>query len=181
MTTFKYTESEDVASSAVDTLTYNANTQELVVDLHDDLYLYPGVSPTRFQQLLNAPSVGRDFQALKRSHGPSSYLGRYGSVSFVKDTPRTSGPFTPTKPLPGGVVGTDPVSPSRFSLAAPAVAATPAVSAPTYTVDFEVNGEAKEYTPKNVRSVDEALEALEDALGAVGVNGTVKGVYVSFE
>ena len=164
MTTFAATHTADVDSSAVEALSYNENTQELVIDWHDDLYKYSGVSKARYDNLLNAPSVGRAAQQIKRDLGPGEYLGRFGQVNFVQAdkavqvSPRTN-------------VGTET---ETFSL-------TPTVesNAPTFKVFFETFGVEKNYTPKGVNTWEEAADAVTELGEMLDQEFNVTGVLVS--
>lgn len=83
MTKFYYTQTADVDSSAVDEVYYNANSKELAVDLHDEVYVYQNVPKARYEALVNADSVGRAFREVKRDYGPSEYLGYCSEVDYV--------------------------------------------------------------------------------------------------
>ena len=189
-TTFEFTDTQDVKSSAVDTLTYNENTRELVVDLHDDLYKYDGVPRSRFEQILHAPSVGRDFHDLKKNYGPADYLGPYGSVTFVPVDKATKPTFPPAA-QPSVLASKSGVAtnvPTASTSASQTFSLTPSVNVgtegkATYTVDFVPAGadEPREYTAQGVDSVEEAIAALNEVADMLGVTLTVKGVYVEFE
>lgn len=190
MPTFEYTATKPVNSSAVDEVHYNANTKELAVDLHDEVYVYSGVPESRYEALVNAPSVGRTFREVKRDYGPSEYLGYVTDVDYEKsgvDAPdmgavltvgsaRTAAVGTP-KALtlaPNAVVtGTT----ERFDLAP----AAPAASATRkHTVVFTANGAERKHT-LNVASVDEAVAAVNEIAAMLDLAFKVKEVVVSFE
>lgn len=183
MTTFAATHSQDTPkSTAVDTLTYNENTGELVIDWRGELWKYDGVSKATFDQVLsgtykNSPvhaSVGRSASKVKRDFGPGKHLGRFGEVKFVKDTTKATAPTFPTASAPA-----KSAAPQTFSLSP---ASNVGVEKASYTVDFkDPAGEKREYTAKGVGSVDEAVSALNEVADALGVNLTVTGVYVDFE
>jgi hypothetical protein len=196
-TTFAATHSQDTPrSTAVETVTYNENTGELVIDWHDDLYKYDGVSLDTYNALVagtykNSPahaSVGRSASKFKKDYGPGTYLGKFGQVKFVQATKasrvNTSGPTFPLSAQKSA-----PTVASTVSAASPTFSLTPsnvgseskAKPAATYTVDYTVGTEHYEYTPSGVNSVDEAVKALADALAPLGLEGTAKGVYVEFE
>jgi len=184
MTKFGFTETHDVDSSAVDTLSYNENTQELVVDWHNDLYKYDGVSKERFDKVLNASSVGREAQSIKREFGPGEYLGRFGNVAFMPEKVKATSvgdepaPVESQEQTPEGTE-TAEVASDYFPLT---VGRVEVGSYYTYTVDFEdENGIDKDYTPKGVSSVDEAVQAVEEIADMLDKDFTIKGVYVSFE
>jgi hypothetical protein len=196
-TTFAATHSQDTPrSTAVETVTYNENTGELVIDWHDDLYKYDGVSLDTYNALVagtykNSPahaSVGRSASKFKKDYGPGTYLGKFGQVNFVQATKASRvSPSAPTFPL--AAQKSAPTVASTVS-ASPTFSLTPSnvgseskskARAATYTVDYTVGTEHYEYTPAGVGSVDEAVKALHDALAPLGLEGAEKGVYVEFE
>lgn len=188
MTTFAATHSTDVVSKAVDAVSYNENTQELVLDWAGALYKYSGVPLETYKKVvagtykngLTDASVGRAAQRVKKDFGPGDYLGQFGQVQFVKDTTKATFPLA--------------AQPSTLATKAPATQSTPAPTfslspsnvgsekaSATYTVDWLVGGDAYEYTPEDVNSVDEAVKAVRTAAEALGLDIAVKGVYVEFE
>lgn len=195
MTTFAATHSTDVNSKAVDTVTYNENTKELVLDWAGALYKYSGVPLETYNKVvagtykngLTDASVGRAAQRVKKDFGPGIHLGKFGEVTFVKDTTKVTGPTFPLAAQPATLASKTRISPSgtatatqTFSLTPSNVGSEPKASA-TYTVDWTVGGESYEYTPDGVTSVDEAVAAVREATDALGLSVVVKGVYVEFE
>lgn len=194
MTTFTATHSADVKSKAVDTLTYNENTRELVIDWHDDLYKYSGVPLETYKAVvagtykngLTDASVGRAAQRVKKDFGPGDYLGKFGEVKFVKaDASRPTFPLAAqpaTLATKAPTVATSVTAASTYSLTpSPAAPSVNVGSEVTYTVDFKANGERREYTAAGVNSVDEAIAALNEVAQMLGVELTVTGVYVDFD
>lgn len=194
MTTFYATHSQDTPrSTAVDTLTYNENTQELVIDWSGELWKYNGISKATFDEVLagtykNAPahaSVGRSASKIKRDFGPGTRLGHFGEVTFVKaDKATPTFPLSATKSAPTAakvaVGATAAAAPQRFSLT-PSPAANVGTETPTYTVDFKTDdGESREFTAKRADSVESAIAELTDLAEQLGVDLSVTGVYVSF-
>ncbi len=195
MNTFVFTDTQDVKSKAVDTLTYNENTRELVIDWHNDLYKYDGVPPETYKAVvagtykngLTDASVGRAAQRVKKDFGPGKYLGVFGAVKFTPEAKakRTAVPSYSLSPSatasPAKVtnVGSEATN-KKFSLT-PSPAVTKAGKSTTYTVDFKANGETREYTAKDATSVDEAVAAINEVAEMLGVELTVTGVYVDFE
>jgi hypothetical protein len=190
MTTFAFTHTQDVKSKAVDTLTYNERTGELVIDWHNDLYKYSGVPKNTFDQVLAGTykngltdaSVGRAAQRVKKDFGPGDYLGRFGEVKFVPAGSATAVAPKPTQAKATLHTSAPSVSPT-FSLTPSPSVNVGSESSTTYTIDFVPAGtdEPREYTPEGVNSVEDALKALEEVANMLGVALTVKGVYVNFE
>lgn len=186
MTTFAATHSTDVVSKAVDAVSYNENTQELVLDWDGALYKYSGVPLETYKKVvagtykngLTDASVGRAAQRVKKDFGPGDYLGQFGQVQFVKDQTKATFPLA-----------AQPATLATKSTPAPTFSLTPSknvgsekkVSGKTYTVDYTIGDDAYEYTPEGVNSDDEAVQALADALAPLGLEGTAKGVYIEFE
>lgn len=85
---FKYTHKNDSTdSSLVDGIYYNENTNELAVDLNNQIYVYDGVPTTVYEVFSKAHSKGRFYgQNIKRNYGPSTFLGVYEDVDFLRST-----------------------------------------------------------------------------------------------
>lgn len=190
MTTFAATHSTDVVSKAVDTVTYNENTHELVLDWDGALYKYSDVPLATYKAVIDGTykngltdaSVGRAAQRIKKDFGPGDYLGQFGNVTFVKDETKTTPtfPLAATKSAPTAAQ----VASSRTAASSPTFSLTPVgdeKATATYTVDYTIGEDHYEYTPAGVNSVDEAVKALADALAPLGLEGAAKGVYVEFE
>lgn len=189
MTTFAFTDTTDVKSKAVDTLTYNKDTGELVIDWRNELYKYSGVDEYTFKAVVNGTykngttdaSVGRAAQRIKKDFGPGDYLGRFGEVKFVPASRAKAAPVTtPTQAKATLHTSAPAVSPT-YSLTPTNVGSE--TTGRTYTVEFNPAGttQVRKHTPKGANSVDEAVAALEEVANILGVALIVKGVYVAFE
>jgi len=184
--TFEYTDTKPVTSTAVDAVFYNSETKKLAVFLHGEVYVYSGVPKERYENLVDASSVGRAFREVKADYGRSDYLGRARSVE----------PVLVSVPAPDmGAVGT----PKGLTYAADAkVTGDPAHSRVRVTlgevpvpegvkykhaVYFKVNPGDLDFKIYNTEagSVHEAVEALTEAALALDLNVTVKEVRVYFE
>lgn len=76
MSRVTYTEVFAPDSSLVEGVYYDANTRELTVVLHDELYRYSGVGKSTVEAFKNARSAGRFYTStVKRNYGPGEYLG----------------------------------------------------------------------------------------------------------
>jgi hypothetical protein len=75
-------ESGPLDSTAVDWAGYNTHTRDLFVDLHDQVYVYHNVPKDRYDRMVSADSVGREFVQIKHDFGPSDYLGHYADVEY---------------------------------------------------------------------------------------------------
>ena len=83
MRTIEYTHHNYPGSSLVDDIYYNANLNELVVDLNDRLYMYSNVPLSAFEDFADASSAGNHYNTVfKRAYGPSYSLGDYEDFDF---------------------------------------------------------------------------------------------------
>lgn len=182
MPSFDYTHFEVVESSAVDEVYYNSHTQELAIDLHDSVYVYENVPLSVFRDLVNAPSVGQAYREVKRQYGPGEFLGWYGDIGYnsvpvpapVQDVTKAT-TFDLSNASNSAATGGDTVTYTLSSV--------PAAPIPTreHVVSFVVEGNDRVATyGLDTTSVDEAVKVVEGFAEALGLNVTVKGVYVSF-
>lgn len=174
MTKFSFTDStENISSSLVEGAYYNAETRELAVDLNDDVYVYASVPPATYKALVSAPSVGRAFQNVKRTYGPSTYLGDYDGVDFVK-APSRDAVGTPK----GLTLASDAKVENRFNLVSEnhGVATIPAGVKFKHEVVFTLGNETERTYTVQAGSVNEALDALTEATSALGLEATAKRV-----
>lgn len=202
MTQFDYTDAREVHSTAVDEVHYNANTKELAVDLDDSIYIYKNVPEDVYRSLVFADSVGRKFIDVKRQYGPSSFLGYYDNVEYVKvgfNAPSMAAVGTPKNLTyaEGALVSTpSTTAPSEFRLTL-GVNADSRNTAPTnvvgeelpetvkynYVVDFVVKGgtEVRQFKTTAGNQWNDAVENLREVADMLGVDFDVKGVTVTFE
>lgn len=190
MKTFEYTHTKPVNSSAVDEVHYNANTKELAVDLHDEVYVYSGVPESRYEALTNAPSVGRTFREVKRDYGPSEYLGYVRDIGYEKSGV-DSGVTTASGVVPKNLTyasnakvttsttGNYASQPSEF-ISLNAYTDTKSPSKRKHEVVFEAAGAERIYSLE-ATSVDEAVEALQGVAEALDIDVQVRAVTVYFD
>lgn len=195
MSRVTYTEVFSPDSSLVEGVYYDANTSELTVVLHDELYRYSNVDKRVFNEFKNAHSAGRFYAAnVKRTYGPGEYLGtswdvEYDEVSEGAAPDMTSPLYDAAEAAVSGTKGT----PKGLTYAVGAVVTnvgdtgtfslTPtdaAVQTRKHKVVFETDTGVKTHTLQ-AGSVDEAAWAVRDIGAMLDVDLTVKEVTVYFE
>lgn len=194
---FVYTDEANVDSSLVTGLWYNRDESQLAVALNEEVYVYDDVPVSEFDNLRYASSVGRKYRDIKRNYGPGQYLGwvpdleieekTYDAPSMDAVEVSSTGSVEAIVGTPKGltyavdaVVDGKPINDERkFDLS---VDATPSGEKFQHTVVFEVDGlpTRKSYNVE-VGSVNEAIEALEEATAALGIDVNVKMVTVYFD
>lgn len=183
---FEYTDRLAVwGSSAVDAAYHNKKSNELAVVLKSDgVYLYTDVNEQAFRDFANAWSKGRHYAlTIKRKYGPGEYLGDVEDVNFVVPAADMGSTGTP-KDLTyaeDAVVDSKPLSPvvgNVYNLGTVPVKSEARKHVVSFTVgDSDV---VKTYeSPAD--SVDKAAQALVYLGETLGLDFSVKGVYVSFE
>lgn len=192
MSDFEFTHATAVESSAVDEVYYNANTQDLAVDLHDEVYVYHDVPKDRYESLVSADSVGRAFREVKQEFGPSEHLGNWGHVNYVLVNEETAWetPYITSGKISTAAVGT----PKNLTYAPDAKVEDNASSGGYLTlspspvsdtlrehrVTFEVDGRTRTHTLRT-DSVDSAVEAVLEIAEMLDLTFRVKEVTVVFE
>lgn len=162
-TTFVYTLLTQPASTAVNTLAYNSDSRELVVELNHVSYLYKDVDLAQFNYLSGAASTGRAYREFSKRHKSSERLGSFITFVYGVEAPvNEDADTTPASYFPLKAVET--VLPEERS----------------HRIDFVAAGRDRSYTVQ-ATSVDDALDALTDVANALDVVLRVKGVYVSYE
>lgn len=197
MSRVTYTEVFSPDSSLVEDVYYDANTRELTVVLHDELYRYSNVDKRVVNEFKNAHSAGRFYAAnIKRTYGPGEYLGTSWDVDcdgvVEGAAPDMSSPlYDAAKDATSGAKGT----PKGLTYAAGAVVTnagntsanvfslTPTAPVETtrkHKVTFETETGTKVHTLQ-AGSVDEAANAVLDIGDMLDLDFTVKEVTVYFE
>lgn len=190
MTTVNYTLDAYPASSLVDGIYYDENTQALTIDLNDDIYTYAKVPVDEFYTFVAAASAGKHYPYIKRTYGPAEKVGVWDEINFKRvNKPATDTVGTPkgltddtinvavNSNRPGLITGGTYVTntTNTFSLTAPE---TEAVL--DHVVEFTVNGQEKAHTVKTT-SVDEAVGALNEIADMLDLTFVIKTVTVHFE
>lgn len=183
MTTVDYTLDAYPASSLVDGIFYNEATEELTVDLNDDIYTYSNVPVDEFYTFTAAPSAGKHYPYIKRTYGPAIKVGVWDDIEFrrvgkpVSDAVGTPKGLTPatTTSNPGATFVT--YTANTFTLTAPETE-----TVRTHVVKFTngAGGVEKVHTLKTT-SVDEAVKALNEIADMLDLTFVIKSVTVNFE
>lgn len=189
MTTVTFTRQVGVDSSAIDCAYYNERTNDLVVDLHDSLYLYKGVPEYVVNTLERAPSAGSYYAStIKRAYGPGDFLGHAWDVEYEEDA---GVPAPDMGPVTQGAVGT----PKNLTYAPNAVVTNVSTNAANtgngvgphlslkvdnsnlrqVRVEFEVNNKSASHT-LFTSSLDDAVEQVERLGEMLDQTFTVKAV-----
>lgn len=183
MNEFQYTHDFDAngESSLVDSVYYNDNTQELLVTLMSaDSYLYSNVPFNVYTSFDAADSLGYYYNTqVKRRYGPGVRLSQ---VVFA-EAPATVPQSFYTLPSPTLTSTTGKPYGNTFVSLAPESAAEALATQYTHVVHFTVEGgnEVKTYSVEAGSDIHEAVDKLVESASALGIDITVKGVFVSFE
>lgn len=188
---FEYTHYRKPVSSLVDEVWYNSDTKELAVSLHDEVYVYSGVPLTRYQSLIFANSVGREYQSIKREFGPSEYLGDRYELEFGEKS--YEAPDMGSVGTPKGLTYAENAVVHNVGDTATTGNSSGAHISLTYGNDHDGLGDIRRHrvvfeTPHgtkahevNAESVAEAKSLIESLASDFGLSVTVKEVTVFFE
>ena len=202
MTEIKYTTAhEELDSSLVWDVWYDAETRKAYVNLETVVYAYSDVPASAVDALVYAPSIGRHYngsvfgaKGFKREFGPGEKLGYLADLTLREREVAlaSGGTITASGNLAApGVVGknltyapnakvttTDSnTANGRVSLRVIEDAnAAPVVHKRAMTVHFESNGSRTHSL--RAESVDEAVDAVKEVAKMLGVNVMVTGVFV---
>lgn len=197
MSDFQYTDRlENINSTAVKHAYYNTHDKTLVVVMraNGNAYRYDGVPSWVWSAFKGASSKGTHFATtIKRSYGPSKYLGvgRNLSITEYSVAAPNMGTVTPLRGNGGYVSLGGRPAPTPAAVGTPkalvdktssSVEAFPqGVRKATTSVTIEsANGEhTVAFDDKS--TVDEALAAIDDLSNKLGVSVKVKAVTVHFE
>lgn len=185
MTTFEYTAAEnDINSSLVKDVYYNADTREAVLNLHGWAYKYSNVGVFDYTDLISAPSVGSAYADFKSDFGPAEALGWASDVDFKSVKLEVSKVGAPQNwSLASDAVVTDntaTTAPVTFNLAP--VATIAEAKTYDYTLNFNVEGGAqdKSYNTKAV-GVEQAIEQLTEVADMLDITIKVTSATVYFD
>jgi hypothetical protein len=197
--TFLYTHAFEsyLDSSLVESAYYDSVTTRLAVTLLDDdgdtafTYVYSHVPFGTYESFRHADSKGEYYnRVIKRQYGPGDNLGYMDDDDF---TIRLSSIIDATQAAPVTITASNSpyVSLSAVAEASQAEENFVSLERPesdervTYkhVVHFTVEGgnEVKTYTVEAGSNVHEATDALAESAKALGIDVTVKGVFISFE
>lgn len=202
---FEYTVFYDTDSSLIDGIYYNQNTNNAYVAMNDDVYRYRCVPQVEIGSMVAADSIGSYFNTNFKDHYHAESIGKLGGSD---DNNSSIGLLVPLSNTTGGESGlnlsADPsitVQPGSIIAFRTQVDTAPVdnvdvypdlnteehslqeipqpdKSPVTYTLVF--NG-GRTYTPDNVSSVDEAIDALRLVSDIIGVSVDVEQVIVNFK
>ena len=199
MSYFEYTDYAEPSSSLVDGVYFNANTNQIALDLNDSVYVYKNVDEADFVKFRTEPSAGRYYNTeFKVKHGPGDYLEDYGYVDFepvvknkVADAGTPKDLSKPTKEYslnindanaPFGTVETVGAT-KEYSLKTPAPVVRASESG-DYKVEviYSLKGYDTEYNfTTEADDVSDALDELSDNLKVMGLTGKALRAVVHFE
>lgn len=208
MTRFYYTaELDQLYSTAVDTLWFNANDNTLVIDWDDNLYRFTGVTEQEALSVAagtyggNSGSVGRAAQQLKKDKGPGEFLGYYDELDWervdvaqttaVPKDLRTYNTYNPAAAEPTKEYSLRAVpqaesvnvtATKEFSLKTPEPLKVVEESRESTTLFFTLDGFEKvyEFEAESV-DLDDALAELSAYVKRVGATGKVVKAVIEFE
>lgn len=207
MDSFEYTEYFYPNSSWIEGIYFNANTGEAVLDLNDELYLYPDVDRDEVAALAFAESPGAYYSTVfKPNFGPAEHIGNYDDVDSYKVAEVTPKNLV-TTPEPEKALTTSPEPEKNFvsvghSLGAPdskdsgssvqdyptrehslAPIGSPGVEAVDgwkTEVFFTLEGSDREYVFESALiDAGHAVEELNDYISAFGAKGKVSKVVIT--
>lgn len=203
MSDYEYTESLlNSNSTALKAAYYNTDDKTLLVVMRENgnAYRYDGVPAWVWSDFKGASSLGRFFaNTVKRSYGPSKYLGvgknlsvnkkgyvapSMGSVSSLHPSYRPSQTVGTPKGLtvaPDARVTTKAEAFPLQAVAPNPVSSILSIRKATTTVHFELDGTPKTVAMDNKSTVEDALADFSRIASMLGVTAKVTAVTVHFE
>lgn len=180
---FTYTKEYGVSSSLIDSVYYDQNEREVLLDVDNSLYLYSGVSPEDVEALVSGDetgSVGAYYNKSWKGKFHSEYVGYWDEVEYREVDVKQ--PYATVSVSPAEVVSV-PRSTREYSLQPiperPSVTVSDGAKA---VVSFTLDGiEGKEFNYEAATSdVNSAVEELHNYVSRIGTTGKVKRVVVEF-